>query len=67
MNYKLCRNNFSKLTLLFITEGIKQNTAVVEGGDMAEIYAKNVQIKINYLQRYSVPEVSTWWKHLLQQ
>ena len=68
MNYKWCRNNFSKWTFLFITEDIKLNTVIVEGGYMSGIPAKkHVQIKIHWLQKYSVPSVSTWWKHLFQQ
>ena len=28
---------------------------------------KQMQMKIHWLQKYSTPHVSTWWKHLLQQ
>ena len=39
---ELCTNNFSTLTFLFITEEIKLNTAIVEGGYMSGIPAKNM-------------------------
>ena len=39
---ELCRNDFSKLTFLFITEEIKLNTIIVEGGYISGIPAKNM-------------------------
>ena len=42
MNYELCRINFSKWTFLFITEEIKLNTVIVEGGYMSGIPEKSM-------------------------